>query len=283
MDVDFCRGLAGAVLNDPEKVTFVALKASERFPALLNRAIDVLVRNTTWTYSREVQLKLQFPATLFFDSEAFMVPANSPARTVADLKGATICLTKGTTHEQNLADYARTHNMTFVPLVSDSVIASADAFFAGRCQAYTADASTLAAERLRGPGGEQAFRILDERISEEPLGPVVRRGDDDWFTIVRWVLYALVLAEERGITQENVDAEVLRPDNIAFRRLAGIEGSVSKSLRLSDGWAVRVVKSIGNYGELFERNLGRASPLKLERRLNRLRKDGGLLYVPPVN
>jgi general L-amino acid transport system substrate-binding protein len=281
LEVDFCRAVAAAVLRDAEKVTFVPLRASERFPALKSNVIDLLERLSTWTLSREADLKVQFAGILFYDGQGFMVPAGSGVKTVAQLSGATICVEKGTTHERNMADHFIAHGMSITPLVIDSVSEVANAFFSGRCKAYTSDISQLGVARLRAPAG-QTYDILPERISKEPLGPVVRSGDDDWLTLVRWVLFALIAAEEHGITRDNVRAIRETTKHPALRRALGVDGGLSQELGTDPEWALRAVESVGNYGELFERNLGPKSPFNLERGLNRLWTQGGLMYAPPL-
>jgi general L-amino acid transport system substrate-binding protein len=208
-----------------------------------------------------------------------MVPAKGGAKTLAALKGATVCVEKGTTSAQNLAEFSLARGLGIQPLVIDSVVGVADALFAGKCRAFTSDASQLAAARLRASGGPQAFTILSERISQEPVGPVVRQGDDDWFTLVRWVLFALVSAEESGITRANLGTRLRDP---AVLRALGANEELGKALGTDANWAVRAVQSAGNYGEMFERNIGRDSPLKLERGLNNLWSRGGLMYAPPM-
>ena len=282
IEADFCRAVAAAVLGDKEKVKFIPLKASERFPSLQADVIDLLARNTTCTLGREAVLKVMFPGTIFFDGQAFMVPASSGIRRVEQLNRATICVEKGTTHEQSLSDYFETHGMSFRPLVIDSAKGAADAFFARRCAAYTSDASQLAAMRLEAPGAPNKFVILPERITKEPIGPVVRRGDDDWYTLVRWVLFALIAAEENGVTSENVEKVRNTAANPAVRRALGLGGGFGKALGVDDDWALRAVRSVGNYGEMFERNLGRRSPLGLDRGLSRLWTRGGLIIAPPI-
>jgi general L-amino acid transport system substrate-binding protein len=282
LDVDFCRAVAAAVLGDAGKAAFVPLKASARFPALQADKIDLLLRNTTWTLGREAGLKLQFPGILFYDGQAFMVPKKANVRGVADLNGATICVEKGTTHVQNLADYFGARGMKVTPLILDSSADVAAAFFSDRCRAYTSDASQLSAVRLGAPGGPHSFDILPERISKEPLGPVVRRGDDDWATLVRWVLFALIAAEEAGITRENIAVTFKETRDPLLRRIFGIDAGFGKALGVRDDWAVLAVKAVGNYGEIFERNIGRESALKLDRGLNRLWTQGGLMYAPPM-
>ncbi len=282
LDADFCRALAAATLGDSAKVVFVPLKASARFPALLAGKIDILVRNTTWTLGREAGLKVQFPGVLFFDGQGVMIPATSRVRKIEHLQGSTICIEKGTTHDQNLADYFARRGMKPKTLVLDSVKEVANAFFSGRCSAYTSDATQLAAVRLMASTGLKNYVILPERISKEPLGPIVRRGDDDWFTVVRWVLFALIAAEENDLTQANLDARIRISPDPALRRAAGREGGFDKALGLKEEWAIRAIQSVGNYGEMFERNLGRGSKLQLERGLNRLWTHGGLMYAPPL-
>jgi general L-amino acid transport system substrate-binding protein len=282
MDADFCRAVAAAVLGDANKVKFIPLRASERFPALQADMIDLLARNTTCTLEREAVLKAMFPGIICFDGQAFMVPASSGIRKIKQLNGKTICIEKGTTHQQFLPDYFAAHNMSFRPLVIDSAKGVADAFFAKRCAAYTSDASQLAAVRLRAPGGPEKFVILPERITKEPIGPVVTRNDYDWYTLVRWVLFALIAAEENGITRENVLKMRDAAANPAIRRALGAGGGFGKALGVDDGWALRAIRAVGNYGQIFERNLGRGSPLGLDRGLNRLWTRGGLIYAPPV-
>jgi general L-amino acid transport system substrate-binding protein len=280
MDIDFCRAVAAAV-GDRAKVEFVPLFASARFPALQADEIDLLVRNTTWTLGREAFLGVQFAGILFYDGQGFMVPRKSKVRRIGDLKGATICVEKGTTSEQNLADYFRAHGWNYKPLVLESVAEIRDAFVSGRCQAYTSDSSQLASVRMEVPEGTKKYIILPDLISKEPLGPVVRRGDEEWFTLVRWVLFALIQAEELGITRENVQALRDASTDPAVQRLLGNTGGFGKALGVDNDWVVRVVGAVGNYGEMFERNLGRGSVLNLERGLNRLWKQGGLMYAPP--
>jgi general L-amino acid transport system substrate-binding protein len=281
LDVDFCRAVAAAALGDGEKVTFVPLRASTRFPALKTGAIDLLVRNTSWTLGREAGLKVQFAGILYYDGQGFMVPAAGGPKSVAQLNGEIVCVEKGTTHERNLLDDFAARGMSVKPLVIDSTTGVADAFFAGRCKAYTSDVSQLAAVRLRAPAG-QAFHILPDRISKEPLAPAVRSGDDEWLTLVRWVLFTLVAAEEDGITRDNVRAMKERARNPAVRRALGEDAELGLALGTDPDWALRVVQSVGNYGEMFERNLGGRSPLRLERGENRPWTQGGLMYAPPL-
>ena len=282
LDVDFCRAVAAAALGDAEKATFVPLKASQRFPALETGVVDLLLRNTTWTLGREAGLKVTFAGVLFYDGQAFMVPKTGGARTIAELNGATICVEKGTTHAQTLADDFAARGLRVTPLVIDSATEVADALFAGRCRAYTSDSSQLAAARLRAPGGPQAYVILPDRISKQPFAPVVRRGDDDWATLVRWVLFSLLAAEENGITRDNVRAMRESASNPAVRRALGESAEFGRALGVDPDWVLRAIQSVGNYGEMFDRNLGARSPLNLERGLNRLWTQGGLMIAPPV-
>jgi general L-amino acid transport system substrate-binding protein len=280
LDVDFCRAVAAAA-GESVKVQFVPLFASARFPALQAGEIDILVRNTTWTLGREAFLGVQFAGILFYDGQGFMVPRTGKVRRIADLKGRTICIEKKTTSEHNVADYFRAHGWNYKPLTLESVAESRDAFVSGRCQAYISDASQLAAVRMEMPDGTKKYIILPDLISKEPLGPVVRRGDEEWFTLVRWVLLALIEAEELGITRENVRALKETSTDPEVQRLLGKTGGFGKALGVDNDWVVRVVGSVGNYGEMFERNLGRGSVLNLERGLNRLWNQGGLMYAPP--
>ena len=283
LDADFCRAVAAAVLGDPNKVKFVLLKASARFPALLSRKIDLLLRNTTWTLTREALLKLQFPGVLFYDGQGFLVAKSSGISALADLGGATVCVEKGTTHGQHLVDYFAARGLVVKPLVIDSSAGVADAFFAGQCRAYTADSSQLAAVLARSPGAAKNFVVLKERISKEPLGPVVQGGDAEWATLVRWVLFTLISAEEFGITQANIDAVLKQSQGAAGRLLSGKDERLARALGVRSDWVVQAIKAVGNYGEMYERNLGKDSPLNLERGLNRLWTEGGILYAPPVN
>ena len=283
LDADFCRAVAAAVLGDAGKVSFVPLKSSTRFPALQAGRIDLLVRNTTWTFSREVTLNVQFPAVLFYDGQAFMVPKAARVAKVADLHGATVCVEKGTTHIDNLAEYFEARGLKVTPLVIDSTSGAAQAFFAGRCLAYTSDASQLAAMRLRAPGGAQTFRILPERISKEPLAPAVMRGDPDWTSLVRWVLYALILAEEHGLTRANIGVESVKRQGKTWDLVSGKDVRYGQVPGVPKGWALRAIAAVGNYGEMYERHAGSGSPLQIERGLNRLWNNGGLMYAPPVD
>jgi general L-amino acid transport system substrate-binding protein len=278
LDVDFCRAVAAAALGDASKVTFIPLRASARFPALMGGTIDLLARNATWTLVREAALNVQFAGVLFYDGQGFMVPAKRRIKTIAGLKGAAVCVEKGTTTEEQLAHYSNVNGLDLKPLVLDGMVDLIKAFFAGRCAALTGDAASLAATRVSAPGGPRAFLILPERISKEPLGPAVRAGDPAWLTLVRWVLNALVAAEELGITRENVRARMADP---SMQRVLKASEEVSRALGTDRDWPMRAVESVGNYGEMFDRNLGRGSPLRLERGLNAPWTRGGLMYSPP--
>jgi general L-amino acid transport system substrate-binding protein len=283
IDADLCRAVAAAAVGDADRVEFLPLKSSTRFPALQAGRIDLLVRNTSWTLTREAVLKVQFPAVLFYDGQTFLVRAGAGITAPAELQGATVCVEKGTTHERNLKDYFGRRGLPVNALVIDSASEVAEAFFAGRCLAYTSDASQLAAARLRAPGGPHAFRILSERISKEALAPAVLASDPEWSTLVRWVLYVLILAEENGVTRDNVDAMALGGHTSLSRLTSDERGLLAGALGVPPGWAVRAVKAVGNYGEMYERNVGRGSPLEIERGPNRLWTEGGLLYAPPID
>ena len=289
LDADFCRAVAAAVFGDAVKAHFVPLKASERFPALQVGRIDLLARNTTWTFVRETAFNVQFPGVLFYDGQGFMVPWSANVAGVTDLRGATVCVEKGTTHVANLAEYAEAHALSLTPLVIDSASEVAAAFFAGRCKAYTSDVSQLAAARLDAPsdaGGPDAFPILPERISKEPLAPAVSSSDQHWTTLVRWVLFTLILAEEYGVTRDNVAVkwpEFKQRKLRSWKLAGGNESNYGLLIGASDDLALHVISAVGNYGEMYERNVGRDSPLRIERGLNRLWSDGGLMYAPPVD
>jgi general L-amino acid transport system substrate-binding protein len=280
LDVDVCRAIAAAIFNDASKVKFVPLSAKDRFTALQSGEIDVLSRNTTWTSSRDSSLGLSFTGVDYYDGQGFMVHKSLKVNSALELNGASICVQQGTTTELNLADYFRAHKMQVKTVTFATANEAIKSYDAGRCDAYTTDASGLYAERLRlaNPGDNI---ILPEIISKEPLGPVVRQGDDQWFTIVKWVLFAMINAEELGITQKNVD-EMMKSTNPAIKRFVGTEGNYGEQLGLTKDWAVRIVKLVGNYGEVFDRNVGKDSPLKIDRGLNRLWNQGGIQYAPPI-
>jgi general L-amino acid transport system substrate-binding protein len=281
IDVDVCRAIAAAVLGDPNKVKWVPLGSQQRFTAVQSGEVDVLSHNTTWTLTRDAGLGLHFTSIVFHDGQGFMVPRKSPVTSARQLQNALICVQSGTTTEKNLADYLATQKIKAKPIVFESYEASLKAFFSGRCQAYTTDASSLAAilaGEARNPGD---YRILPEVISKEPLAPAVRRGDDEWFAIVKWVVNALINAEELGVTQANAEQKKSGGDP-AIGRLLGASEDTGKALTLDREWAYRAIKAVGNYGEVFERNLGAGSPLKLPRGANNLWNKGGAIYAPPV-
>lgn len=279
IDVEFCRALAAAALGDPERVAFIPLTASARFPALAMGEVDLLARNTTWTLLREGALKVQFAGVLFYDSQAFMVPGRGGAQSVAALKGASVCVQKDTSTEDHLLAYSAANGLGLKPLVMHSAPELERAFFAGRCSAYTADASYLTAMRLRAPGGPASFVILPERVSKEPLGPVVLGGDAPWLILVRWVLFTLIAAEELGVTRESLQARMRDP--VVLQALVP-DDTVTRTLGVEPGWTLRALQSTGHYGEMFDRNLGVHSPLRLERGINGLWTHGGLMYAPPI-
>ncbi len=281
LDADFCRAVAAAVLGDGEKVKFIPLVASARFPALKSGRIDLLSRNTTWTLGRESILGVHFVGTLYYDGQSFLVPRSGKARRPEDLADAKICVVRDSTHQQHLADFFSARGLSFAPVVTESVPQAKEALFKGECQAYTADASNLAAIRIEAPGGDDAYVLMPERISKEPLGPVVNGGDEQWLTIVKWVLFVLIEAEERGITRGNVHALRNSTSDPAVMAFLDRDGRYAKALGIHPDWVVRAIETVGNYGEMFERHLGGGSPLKLERGLNRLWSQGGLMYAPP--
>lgn len=281
IDVDVCKAMAAAVLGDARKVRWVPLNSQQRFTAIQSGEVDILSRNTTWTLTRDASLGLHFTSIVFHDGQGFMVTRKSGITGAKQLDNAVVCVQSGTTTEKNLADYLRATKIRAKPVVFEGYEASLKAFFAGRCQAYTTDASSLAAILQRETRNPADYRILPELISKEPLAPAVRRGDDEWFAIAKWVINALINAEELGITQANVDALKSGGDPVA-RRLLGNGDDTGKALTLDAGWAYRAIKAVGNYGEIFERNLGEGSPLKLPRGANNLWNRGGLIYAPPI-
>ena len=280
LDVDVCRAIAAAVLNDPTKVKFTPLSAKDRFTALQSGEVDVLVRNTTWTSSRDSSLGLSFTGVDYYDGQGFMVRKSLKVNSALELNGAAVCVQQGTTTELNLADFFRAHKMQLKTVTFATANEAVKAYDAGRCDSYTTDASGLAAERLRLANPDDHI-ILPEIISKEPLGPAVRQGDDQWFTVVKWVLFAMINAEELGVTQKNVE-EMTKSTSPDVKRLLGTEGNYGEQLGLTKDWAVRIIKAVGNYGEAFERNVGQGSPLKIARGLNRLWNQGGIQYAPPV-
>lgn len=282
LDAAFCKAFAAAVLQDPTKVDWVPLSAQQRFTALQSGEIDVLSRNTTWTLTRDASLGLNFTVVTFYDGQGFMVPADLGVKSAKELSGAEVCVQTGTTTELNLADYFRANDMEFKPVVFESLEESKTAFFNGRCQVYTTDRSGLASLRASDAPNPKDYVILPETISKEPLGPVVRRGDDEWFAIVKWVIYATIEAEEYGVNQDNVDEMKANSTNPSVQRLLGVSGDMGQLLGLDNEWAYRVIKEVGNYGEIFERNVGPDTPIGLDRGLNALWTEGGLMYAMPI-
>jgi general L-amino acid transport system substrate-binding protein len=282
MDVDVCKAIAASVLGDATKVKWVPLNAAQRFAALQAGEVDILSRNTTWTLTRDASLGLYFTGVTYYDGQGFMVPAKTKLTSAKQLKGATVCVQSGTTTEKNLTDFSKAENLNLKPVVFETQEAANKAYFSGRCQAYTTDASGLASVRNKEAGNPEDHVILPTLISKEPLGPAVRRGDDEFFTIVKWVVFALIEAEEYGITQENVDAWRATSKDPVVQRILGVSEDTGKLLGLDKEWAYRPLKAVGNYGEIFERNVGPKSALKLPRGANNLWSKGGLMYAPPV-
>ena len=279
LEVDFCRAVAAAVFGDPDKVDFINVSTRQRFDALENGSIDILQRTTTWTLSREATHHLLFAGIAYYDGQGFMVRRDLRVTAATALASDQICVAQDTTTELNLADDFRQRGLPYAPKVLPPDAAET-AYADGKCGAVTTDASALFALRARLPHPDDNV-ILPEIISKEPLGPAVRQGDDRWFEIVRWTLYAMIEAEEMGVSQSNVDT-VIKGDNPRIRRLLGVEGNFAQPLGLTADWAYRIIKFVGNYGDVFERNLGDRSPLKIKRGLNDLWTRGGLLYAPPV-
>ena len=278
LDVDFCRAVAAAVLGDPNKVQFVPTNTQTRFTVLQAGEVDILARNTTWTASRDSTLGAVFAGTIFYDGQGFMVKKSANVKSATQLSGATICVQPGTTTELNLSDYFRTKKMNFRPVVVNELQQVEQAFFSGRCDVFTTDISGLAATRLKAPNKDD-YVILPEAISKEPLGPVVRRGDWEYFTIVKWVLAGLIEAEEYGVTSTNVDKLKAESKDPPIQRLVGTSGDIGKGLGLDNDWLVRALKAVGNYGEIYQRNIG---PIGIARGINAQWRDGGLMYAPPI-
>ncbi len=279
-DVDYCHAIAAAVFGDPTAVRFTPLTAKERFTALQSGEVDVLVRNTTWTMSRDTELGLNFAGVNYYDGQGFMVRKDLGVSSALELSGATICVQPGTTTELNLADYFTANDMELNTVVIERLEDINGAYDAGRCDVITTDASGLYATRLV-LSDPDAHMVLPEIISKEPLGPVVRQGDDEWFSIVKWTHFALLNAEELGVTQANVE-EMKSSDNPSVLRLLGVDGEFGTPIGISNDWAADVITAVGNYGEIFERNIGVDSPLDIARGLNALWIDGGIQYAPPI-
>ncbi|KPQ26002.1 MAG: general L-amino acid transport system substrate-binding protein [Halomonas sp. HL-48] len=280
LDVDVCRAVAAAVLGDSEAVNYISLNAVERFTALQSGEVDVLSRNTTWTTTRDTTLGLNFTGVTFYDGQGFMVSKDLDVSSVDELDGASICIQSGTTTELNLADYFSANDMEFDPIVFDTSEQTVGGYEAGRCDVLTSDTSQLAALRIQldDPDGSE---ILSDVISKEPLGPVVRQGDDKWFNIVKWSLFAMMNAEEYGVDSENVD-DMLESEDPNIARLLGEDGNYGEEMDLDADWAYQIISQVGNYGESFDRNVGKDSPLEIERGINELWTEGGIQYAPPV-
>ena len=280
IDVDFCRALAAAVFNDPTKVKFLPLTAKDRFTALQSREVDLLSRNTTWTSSRDTQLGFNFAGVVYYDAQGFLVRKAAKVSSALELSNTTVCTQSGTTTQLNLADYFRSNNMKYEAVVFNTADEVIKAYESGRCDVFTTDVSQIYAERLKLSKPDDHM-ILPELISKEPLAPLVRHGDDQWFDIVKWTLFAMLNAEEYDVSQKTLEQRLKseRPD---VKRLLGIEGNYGEQLGLTNDWVVRIVRHVGNYGEIFDRNVGEGSRLKIDRGLNKLWNKGGLQYAPPI-
>jgi len=280
LDVDICRAIAAAIFNDASKIKFVPLSAKDRFTALQSGEIDVLSRNTTWTLSRDTSLGANFTGVTYYDGQGFLVKKSLKVNSALELNSASVCVQTGTTTEQNLADYFKGNNMKYEVIAFATADETVKAYESGRCDVFTSDVSQLYAERLKLANPAEHV-VLPEVISKEPLGPMVRHGDDQWFDIVKWTLYAMVGAEELGMTQKNVD-EMAKSDKPEVKRAVGADGNLGEQLGLTKDWMVRIVKATGNYGESFERNVGSGSKLGIARGLNNLWSKGGIQYAPPI-
>lgn len=280
IDVDICRAIAAAVLNDPTKIRFVPLSAKDRFTSLQSSDIDVLSRNTTWTLSRDTSVGLNFTGITYYDGQGFLVAKAKNVNSALELSNATVCVQTGTTNEQNVADYFKANKMKYEIVAFSSADEALKTYESGRCDVFTSDVSQIVAERTK-LAQPDAHAILPEVISKEPLGPLVRHGDDQWFDIVKWTLFAMLNAEELGITQKNVD-EMAKSDKPELKRIFGTDGNLGEQLGLTKDWVIRIVKAVGNYGETFDRNVGANSKLQISRGWNKLYTQGGLQYAPPI-
>ena len=281
LDADYCRAVAAAIFGDPAKVRFVALTAQNRFTALQSGEIDVLLRNSTQTYLRAVSIGLRIGPVNFYDGQGFVVKRDAKVDKITGLNGATVCVAQGTTHEVTLGDYARANNITWQPVVFERVDTMYQAFFSGRCDAMTQDASALAGAVATAAPNPADYLVLSETISKEPLGPFTRNGDEAWSNFIAWIHYGLIEAEELGVTKANADEQAKSSQNPATQRLLGVSGEFGSRLGLDNKWMLNAIKAEGNYGEIFERNVGAGSPLKLSRGLNALWSKGGLMYAIP--
>jgi len=281
IDVDYCRALAAAIFGDSSKVKFSPMTAKERFTALQSGEIDVLSRNTTWTFGRDSALGINFVGVMYYDGQGIMVTKKSGIKSAKELDGATICVNQGTTTELNLADFFRVNSMKFTPVTYEKMDEVVAAYAAGRCDAYTTDRSGLAAQRIKlNPPSDHI--ILADVLSKEPLGPVVQHGDDQWFDITKWTYYVLLNAEEYSVTSKNVDDMKANSNNAEVQRLLGSKGNLGEKLGLSVDWAYNIIKQVGNYGEIYERHIGPKTPIGLDRGVNALWNKGGLQYAPPM-
>ncbi|MBI5132371.1 MAG: amino acid ABC transporter substrate-binding protein [Rhodopseudomonas palustris] len=280
LDVDVCRGIAAAIFDDPSKVKFVPLSAKDRFTALQSGEIDVLSRNTTWTLSRDTSLGVNFAGVSYYDGQGFLVKKALKVNSALELNSASICVQTGTTNEQNVADYFKGNNMKYEVIAFANADEAIKAYESGRCDVFTSDVSQLYAQRLKLTTPADHV-VLPEVISKEPLGPLVRHGDDQWFDVVKWTLFAMINAEELGVTQSNV-AEMAKSDKPELKRVFGTDGNLGEQLGLTKDWVARIVKATGNYGESFERNVGAGSKLEIARGLNKLWNKGGIMYAPPI-
>jgi general L-amino acid transport system substrate-binding protein len=281
IDVDLCRAVAAAIFGDADKVKYVPTTAQQRFTALQSGEVDLLARTTTYTLTRDTALGFDFTGVNYYDGQGFMVNKKLGVKSAKELNGATVCVQPGTTTELNLADYFRANKMTFKPVVIEKIEEVRAAFFAGRCDVFTTDASGLYATRAANAPTPDDYIILPEIISKEPLGPVVRHGDNQFADIVRWALFAMIEAEEYGITSKNID-EMMKSDNPTIKRILGVTPGMGKALGVDEKWVYNIVKQVGNYGESFDRNVGMGSPLKIARGQNELWTKGGLQYAPPI-
>jgi general L-amino acid transport system substrate-binding protein len=281
LDVDTCRAVAAAIFGDADKVKYVPTTAQQRFTALQSGEVDLLARTTTWTLTRDTALGFDFTGVNYYDGQGFMVNKKLGVKSAKELNGATVCVSPGTTTELNLADYFRANKMSFKPVVIEKVEEVRAAFFSGRCDVYTTDASGLYSTRAANAPNPDDYIVLPEIISKEPLGPVVRHGDNQFADIVRWTLFAQLEAEEYGITSKNVD-EMMKSDNPTIKRILGVTPGMGKALGVDEKWVYNIIKQVGNYGESFDRNVGKDSALKIDRGLNKLWTQGGLQYAPPI-
>jgi general L-amino acid transport system substrate-binding protein len=282
LDVDVCRAIAAAILGDATKVKWVPLTAAQRFTALQSGEIDILSRNTTWTLTRDASLGLNFVGTTYYDGQGFIVPAKAKIKSAKQMKGATVCVQSGTTTEKNMTDFSRTNKLDLKPVVFEKIEAATGAYFSGRCAAFTTDASGLASIRNKEAKTPTDHVILPELISKEPLGPAVRRGDDEFFAIAKWVVFGLIESEEYGLTQANVEQMMNESQDPVVMRITGKSEDTGKLLGLDKDWMVKALKAVGNYGEIFERNVGAKTPLALQRGTNAQWNKGGLMYAPPI-